>query len=555
MNTETVGQAKTVIVFLSGSKAQAVVTSVVATARPTGSAERIRFAGVVAVDGKTQRHILDDVLPRVDQMLTALGQPIQDYDLAFVNLGCASVTGIPLLIQGFSADLSVFLALFSAGSGVPVAQDRVFSGHIASPHLEVRMVGHLWEKMEAAAADPSITTFVCPSLEGDKSLNTLSPREKEHAEEAVIRWNEHGKVCHVLDVGELFTVAFSEGSIVLSGLERGFFEVRIPSGSIESPADRAVEYFVRDNEGRFWVAVEGSFFPGDVSRVRELLHARLHFHIQRESYPKDFGLRLLQLVATLPPYLRTRRGLFPLLPIRECILLTQFALDSDLEDFQRLLDAIRGKGMSRSKPQVPLQVQSQGDPADALLNDILSRIEARALSDEVGQRIDAARATFLLENVTVNSDEEFHEIVTSFYIHLLRTCGVVMEVNPEAVADDAYALLSRAFSRQGGPQAALAAGRCGIHGGMRQVLDVLTETLRREEEAKRTDRILQESLLGSDKWGERVGVAAALLRRFGPDLPPEIASKTPEQCAHHIQDLIRVSVASMEQVKCLLRSL
>jgi len=555
MSTETVGQAKTVIVFLSGSKAQAVVTSVVATARPTGSTERIRFAGVVAVDGKTQRHILNDLLPRVDQMLTALGQPIQDYDLAFVNLSCASVAEIPLLIQGFSADLSVFLAIFSAGSGVPVAQDRVFSGHIASPHLEVRMVGHLWEKMEAAAADPSITTFVCPSLDADKSLSTLSPREKERAEEAEIRWKEHGKVCPVLDVGELFTVAFSEGSIVLAGLERGFFEVRIPSGSIESPADGAVEYLVRDNEGRFWVAVEGPFFAGDISRVRELLHARLQFHIQRGSYPKDFGLRFLQLVASLPPYLRRRRGLFPLLPMRECIRLSQFALDCDLEDFQRLLDAIRGKGMSRSKPQVPLPVQSQGDPAEALLNDILSRIEARALSDEVGQRIDTARASFLLENVTVNSDEEFHEVITSFYIHLLRTCGFVVDVNPEAAADESYALLSRAFFRQGGPRAALAEGRCGARGAMRFVLDVMTEEWKRQEETKHTERILQEALLGSDKWEQRVGVAAALLRRFGPDLPEEVAGKTPEQCAHRLEDLIRVSVNSMEQVKSLIRSL
>jgi len=555
MSTANTGQAKTVIVFLNGSKAQAVVTSVVATARPTGSTERIRFAGVVAVDGKTQRHILDDLRPRVDQMLTTLGQPIQDYDLAFVNLSCASVAEIPLLIQGFSADLSVILALFSAGSGVPVAQDRVFTGHIASPHLEVRMVGHLWEKMEAAAADPSITTFVCPSLEGDQSLSTLSPREKERAEEAVIRWSEHGKVCHVLDVGELFTVAFSEGSIVLAGLERGFFEASIPSGSIESPADRAVGCFVRDNEGRFWNALQTLFFAGDFPEVRNLLHARLQFHIQRESYPKDFGLRFLQLVASLPPHLRRRRGLFPLLPLRECIRLSQFALESDLEDFQRLLDAIRGKGMSRSKPQVPLQVQSQGDPAEALLNDILARIEARALSDEVGQRIDAARASFLLENVTVDSDEEFYQIVESFLVHVLRACGVVTDVNPEAVADEAYALLSRAFSRQGGPQAALAAGRCGVHGGMRHVLDVVTETYKLEKETQHINRILQEFLSDPDRWEERVGVAAALLRRFGPDLPEEVAGKTPEQCAHRLEDLIRVSVNSMEQVKSLIRSL
>jgi hypothetical protein len=301
--------------------------------------------------------------------------------------------------------------------------------------------------------------------------------------------------------------------------------------------------------------VEGPFFAGDISRVRELLHARLQFHIQRGSYPKDFGLRFLQLVASLPPYLRRRRGLFPLLPMRECIRLSQFALDCDLEDVQKLHDALRGKGMSRSKPQVPLPVQSQGDPAEALLNDILSRIEARALSDEVGQKIDAARASFLLENVTVDSDETFYEVVETFHIHVLRARGGVTDVNPEAAADDAYALLSRAFSRQGGPKAAVAEGRCGVRGGMRLVLDVMTDELKRDEEAKRVDRILHESLLGPDKWDERVRVTAALLRRFGPDLPEEVAGKTPEQCSHRLEDLIRVSINSMEQVKSLIRSL
>jgi len=71
------------------------------------------------------------------------------------------------------------------------------------------------------------------------------------------------------------------------------------------------------------------------------------------------------------------------------------------------------------------------------------------------------------------------------------------------VAKDAIALLERAFANGGGFEAALAEARYPAHGGLRRVLDVVTDQYKAEQRSKHVSRVVREAIDPLD-WDARV---------------------------------------------------
>jgi len=555
MSESLIGRTKVVIVSHCGGRAQAVISSVIASLRADGAAERLHFTGPVAVEARICLHIRDTILPIVDSVMEGLGRPLRNYDLSLTNLGFASVAEVPLLVRGYSADLPVFLSLFSASTGIPISEEFLCTGHIAAGG-DIRAVAGIPGKLDAATCDSSVTCFICPDLEADRSLGVLAPHEKERIVDAVIRGKRKIRIQTVRDIAELVEAVLDNETVVLAAFREGFYETRVPPESTSSGAGRIVQFLVRDNEKRFWTALEPHLMKGQADLAKRLLLALVLYCTQARSYPQNLGLNLLQRVAALPPHIRRRKGFFPLIPVKRCIELGQFARESDWADVETLLEAVRG-GRCRAPGRgihSPSGGSSPVNRPQGALDEVLSQISARAMNDSVGRVADTARLSFLLQDVTVDSDQEFHDTIRSFFLHLARHSGRVTQADPEAAADDAYALLTRAFSRHGGPQAALSEAREGVHGGMRYILDLMTDQYKREETEKRVTRVLKECL-DQKNWEEKVAFMKAFLDRLGPDLFPEIKARNPEQCAHHYEVLVRAYVDSMEQVKNLLRCL
>jgi len=157
--------------------------------------------------------------------------------------------------------------------------------------------------------------------------------------------------------------------------------------------------------------------------------------------------------------------------------------------------------------------------------------------------------------VTVNSYEEFCETITSFYMHLKRHTRKLSEpVDLNEAAPEALDLLERAFSKQGGLKAAEAEARTAVKGGLRLVLDMMTEQFKREEQEKYMNYILKSALDPLD-WKSKVDLMGVFLKRLGPLLAPEIKSQPPERFAEHYEDLIRAYLQSIDRMNSLLRSL
>ena len=101
----------------------------------------------------------------------------------------------------------------------------------------------------------------------------------------------------------------------MASLKKGFFKNPLLIPSRETAAGRAVAFFTEGNEKRFWKVLERQMIAGRNDDAKQLLLAFARFHIGRKTYPKKLGVRLFNLIQSLPPETRRRKLDFPLLPI------------------------------------------------------------------------------------------------------------------------------------------------------------------------------------------------------------------------------------------------
>ena len=554
--TAMIGRAKTVLVFGQGDAATAVVSSILASVRRDSSRKRLVFSGPAFFEPAVSNHISETVLTTVDRIVHGLGLNPYNYEVSAVNIGAASVVDLGLSISGFSADTATMLALLSATLKIPLPQSHIVTGHIASPDGDIRHVRNMPVKLAAVLGDSSNTRFIFPSVDADGSLQSLSPAERKETAEAIVEAKSRIRMNAVSDVGQLLQAAVADDAVVMASLCTDFFAFDKLADRPNSPVDRAVSFLTNGNELRFWRTLENHLLSSQCKKAKELLLARTQYQVRKGEYPGEFGRRLLQLIYSLPPSTRRLKTVFPLLPMNKCLDLARAAREEDQEDVQYLLDAALGKALGRERKleMVAEPTTPATRDAHAAVDAILDEINAEALANKIGRPIDSARASYILEDIIIDSHEGFHDTISAFYLFLLRrTDSIEASVDSTKVAPEAFALLEKSFKGKGGAIAALSEARYGVNGGMRLVLDVMTEQLKTERQANHISRVLKEVLDPLD-WSARVEFMRAFLDRLGPQLSPEIRDQPPERFARHYEIILQAYVRSLDQVKQLLRN-
>ncbi len=460
---QAIGRAKTVLVFGSGPMARAVVSSVVVKHRPRRPRRRMRFRGRVAFAPVARAHLQDTLLPAVDSVAAALGVKRAGFDLSVVNVGAAASRDAGFAIAGFSADAPLFLAMLSAALKMPVRQDVVATGHVASEDGDLRPVSSLPAKLAAAAEDQGIRTFVAPCLDSDASLRELSPSELESAREAIAQAKGRVEVVCASGVHELARACLTDEGIVRAALQIGFYEGELSEADEAKPIARLARWLAQDNESRYWRVMEAALLNGRTALAADLLRHRIRNQTSRKQYPAAFGQRLHDLLASVPRPVRQLKIEFPLVPVGVCLQLSRHMAAADQADLQLLLDAVAGRRVldqSAGKSGLEGRAGNQeddaaGGPAEAVLNAVLDEVRPDALARNVGMPIDQARAGYVLRDVTLDSYDAFLQIVQAFYRSLLRHAGLSsLCAAPRQAGDEAMALLGRAFQDTGGLDAA-----------------------------------------------------------------------------------------------------
>ena len=124
----------------------------------------------------------------------------------------------------------------------------------------------------------------------------------------------------------------------------------------------------------------------------------------------------------------------------------------------------------------------------------------------------------------------------------------------ESIADKAMKLLNETFRDCGGARAAFAQARDGAGGGLRGVLDAMTQRHKDNLQAQHVEMVLDKAVKSMD-WPDRIRFTEGALKRLGPFLPAEIRSEPPERFADHGPEIARAYLKSVSHMQRLLSAM
>ena len=465
------GHVLTLLALGTGADAAAVVTDLAITCRERNDGKALRVYGPVQVEENSLRHYEDVLLPLLHRTIQALGLEPRPFTLSVTNLNAASAQDRGVTISGFSADTALFVACLSATLGIPVNPGLAATGHIASLHGEIRMVRNLSAKLSAATESAVIRTVSIPDLDADESLSALTPQETAQIEEALCRARDWLAIVPACNVTGVLRCAFTESSLVIAALQKGYFSAPPPTGHGAPHLD----VLAGDMPNRYWRCLEEALHGGDADTVKELIQARVAYQVRKQTYPTGYGDELHRLLSSLPASARETCLRFPLLPAQDVLKMVRLARAPDLDDVRRFMDAVADDRFHDSTPsQIDETPVLAGDASNRHLATLLQTIDPDALYRAVGAHIEAARASFRLESVTARTKRECLAIVTAFHVHVARHCGTQIRVSKmQHLEDEALDWLDKTFARHGGRNAAYAEALRGTRGRMRYILDAL----------------------------------------------------------------------------------
>lgn len=557
--TKTIGRTKTVLVFGRGPDQKGLISAVVARRMRFPGRKRLEFDGAVKFSRSVMSHTRRMILPIIDEILARLGLSKKDFAVSAVNLGAASSLDVGVSVSGLSADTAVFLALLSEALQIPLADDFVSTGHIASVEGDIRAVKAIPCKLDAAIADGSTHRFMHPDFEKDGSLAALLPQERDQSIAAIMAASDSIRTKAVRDIAQLAREVFNEEDIVQAGLQEGYFGVSGVQDEPVNPVSQLIHFFTHDSASRFWGTLQQHFVTGQCEKGKQLLRAFAEFFLRRQVYPSEVGTRLSQLLYSLPPSIRRLRIDFPILNTGLCIKLSQFAGEADYCDVLELFDSTHGRNLSHNAEAQPLNEPPPCDIVDSecvAFDTVVDQIDEQSIAREIGIPIDSARSSYILESSTVDTKEQVIDILQAFFVHLHRHMAAhpIQALDMIQVRSETIALLQRSFRDKGGEQAAFVRAMDGTQGGIRSVLDILTEQYKAEKRSAYVQRVFTDAIAVME-WDERVEFMRGAMKRLRPFLPQELRDEPAEKFVNNYEVIIQAYVNSRDTVNQLLRTI
>jgi hypothetical protein len=190
------------------------------------------------------------------------------------------------------------------------------------------------------------------------------------------------------------------------------------------------------------------------------------------------------------------------------------------------------------------------------LRTLLDELDEVNLAQVIGIPHDQARLNYRPPAATVRDWDEFMRLITDYYNYHYSTCNTGGgRLRPEEARGRAKRLLEQEYRRRRGDiRMAFAAARDGVDGGVRGILDALTEGIKAESmEFYIQDRI--DEFAPEGDYNRRSHAAAEVLNAFAHILPRSTQARNPHRYANDLPSLIRAYVDGLRQSSSLFRSI
>ena len=190
------------------------------------------------------------------------------------------------------------------------------------------------------------------------------------------------------------------------------------------------------------------------------------------------------------------------------------------------------------------------------IDNLLTALDERHMAQAVGLHHDEARMRYSLGSNTVESFEEFTDLIGNYYNHHFTCCisGGGALSRAEA-AGRAKEILEQEYRRRNGTiVTAFNDAHDGTNGGVRAVLDKIAEAIK----VKAVERYVREMFdchVAPNAWEDKVEIIRQFIDRCGGNLSSSIRAHQPERYAQNYQELIRSYVDALQGTSSIFRRL
>jgi len=187
------------------------------------------------------------------------------------------------------------------------------------------------------------------------------------------------------------------------------------------------------------------------------------------------------------------------------------------------------------------------------IESLLGAMDELTIARKVGIAHDEARMRYRLDRNTVESFDEFSDIIANYYNHHVSQCVVRGgTLSRMEAAGRAKEILKQEYARRGGDlMTAYNDVHDGTNGGLRGVLDRIAEQLKAES-VERYVRYVFDTHVAPNSWEQKVDIMRQFIARFG-HLISAIRSGQPERYAANYEELIRAYVESLRETSSVFR--
>ena len=192
----------------------------------------------------------------------------------------------------------------------------------------------------------------------------------------------------------------------------------------------------------------------------------------------------------------------------------------------------------------------------AAIDTLLAALDDREIAQQIGLPHDEARMRYPLHSNTVADFDEFSDVIADYYNYHFGECvSRGGSLSRAEAAGRAKEILDKEYRRREGDiVSAYNNGHDGTNGGMRVVLDTITEGLKAEC-VERYIREVFDRHVAPNVWEDKVEIIRQFIVRRGDILASSIRENQPERYAQNYEELIRSYVKALQGTSSIFRRL
>jgi len=187
---------------------------------------------------------------------------------------------------------------------------------------------------------------------------------------------------------------------------------------------------------------------------------------------------------------------------------------------------------------------------------ILAKLNELYIAKHVTGPHDEARASFAVGRNTVDSMNEFTDIIRRYYEYHFSKCisfgGQLSAAEAEGAAKQ---ILETKYGKgREGLVAAYNDARYGTNGGLRVIIDTICDHIKAQSMERHIRKVFDDEI-SLNSWEDRVEIIRQLFSHLPREVTRHLNTNNPVQYADHYEELIRAHMRLLQQSSAIFRRL